>query len=253
MPKRTRLEYSREHQAGALGTILMRKAFKKLRKHGRRRRYRRHRRGPPIVNLQRGMYNRTFGFPDRIITRLRYDNVGSFTSTTGAIAKQVYRMNSLFDPDKTGGGHQPLYYDQLNTVYDQYAVIKSRIRHTLVAKENNTVPWIVGTCGDDDGTTSTTFQTLMEKSHGHTRVLGLPTSGNDIQSLSDKFNCRKMLTIDPFTSETYKTAVGSDPTEEWDNLVWALPLDGATTETLYVKTEIIFTVLFTELKDVAQS
>lgn len=208
---------------------------------------------PPIVRLQRSMYDRGYGFPDRIETRLRYDQVGNMTSTVGSIGKQVFRMNSLFDPDFTGAGHQPLYYDQLSAIYNQYAVIKSHITVTFTCKETATVPFIIGLVGDDDGTTAATFSTLQEKSHGRSKVLGLPNGGSNVLTMTDKFNCQKMLTIDPYASETYKTLTSANPAEGWFSQVWCISADGATTQALYYKAEIIYTALFTELTDVTQS
>ena len=50
-----------------------------------------------------------FGFPDEFITTIRYVDVYTLTSASNGIAKQYMRMNSLFDPDQTGTGHQPYY------------------------------------------------------------------------------------------------------------------------------------------------
>ncbi len=36
--------------------------------------------------------------------------------------EQVFRLNSLFDPDLTGTGHQPFGFDQLTPIYGRYAV-----------------------------------------------------------------------------------------------------------------------------------
>ena len=199
------------------------------------------------------MWDRGYGFPDRIVTRLRYDNAGAMTTTSGSIAKQVWAMNSCFDPDVTGGGHQPLYFDQFSTIYDQYAVIKSKVIVRMSQDAAAAVPVVAGIVGDDDGSTSTTFATLMEKSHGTSRILGLGGGGHDQVLFKAKFDCRKHLTIDPFTSESYKTSIGSNPTEAYDVLQWGLSIDGTTTQTWHYIVEIHYTVLFTELKDVSQS
>jgi hypothetical protein len=36
---------------------------------------------------------------------------------------QIFRANSMFDPDRTGGGHQPRGFDQLTPQYNRYRVI----------------------------------------------------------------------------------------------------------------------------------
>ena len=41
---------------------------------------------------------------------------------SNGIAKQYMRMNSLFDPDQTGTGHQPYYFDQFAALYNRYTV-----------------------------------------------------------------------------------------------------------------------------------
>lgn len=38
--------------------------------------------------------------------------------------EQVFNMNGLFDPDLTGGTHQPYAYDQIAALYSKYVVTK---------------------------------------------------------------------------------------------------------------------------------
>lgn len=51
-------------------------------------------------------------FPPTLITRMKYGQALSLTSTAGAVATQNFQ-SSLFDPDLTGTGHQPRYFDTL--------------------------------------------------------------------------------------------------------------------------------------------
>lgn len=44
--------------------------------------------------------------------------VGSIPTAT----KHRFRLNSLYDPDQTGTGEQPYYYDQLTAIYTKYIV-----------------------------------------------------------------------------------------------------------------------------------
>jgi len=60
------------------------------------------------------------------------------------------------------------------------------------------------------------------------------------------WDCKKVLGINPFSSETYKTAVGSNPAEESDLIIWAVDENGNTGSVL-MNIEIDYLVLWTEL------
>lgn len=65
-------------------------------------------------------------FNDKFTVRLSYaDNYRHDIAQNGsASAVQTFRMNSIFDPDITGTGHQPLFRDVWASQYDYYAVIE---------------------------------------------------------------------------------------------------------------------------------
>lgn len=65
-------------------------------------------------------------FPPILECDLLYSAQLSITGTTSIAnsgTAQVFRLNSLFDPDLTNAGHQPRYYDQLTNVYSIYRVL----------------------------------------------------------------------------------------------------------------------------------
>ena len=63
------------------------------------------------------------GFPQDMTVRLRYNLFLSYSTGVGT-GQHVYqfKINSVFDPDHTGTGHQPLYRDQLYLIY-KYCVV----------------------------------------------------------------------------------------------------------------------------------
>lgn len=80
---------------------------------------------PRSVNFHSGM-------PKRIAVKLRYTDIFTFDGTTVA-ARNTFRANSLFDPDYTGTGHQPYYFDQWATMYNNYTVTGCHVRVQFVA------------------------------------------------------------------------------------------------------------------------
>lgn len=52
----------------------------------------------------------------------KYSDVYSFTLATVTGNSQIMNLNSLFDPDRTGTGHQPYGYDQIAALYNRYRV-----------------------------------------------------------------------------------------------------------------------------------
>jgi len=168
------------------------------------------------------------------------------TSTTGALAKQLFVINSIYDPDSTGTGHQPLYRDTYAAIYDQYAVVSATAKITFCSNATTT-SLLVGVVFDDDASTSTSYTVLAEQNTG--KHLFLPNNGGSLstRTLTMQWDCKKMLGIDPFASQTYKTAVASNPSEQATMLVWVQPADLSSTTVTQVQVEIDFVVLFTEL------
>jgi len=58
--------------------------------------------------------------PQRFITRQKYSDTFSLNTL---ITGYNFNLNSVYDPNRTGIGHQPYGYDTLATMYNRYRVI----------------------------------------------------------------------------------------------------------------------------------
>lgn len=186
------------------------------------------------------------GFPDQLMAKLRYHDSQALSSISGSIAKYVYLWNSTYDPDYTGVGHQPLYRDTFAGIYDQYSVVSATCKITFV--NTSSVPYLVGAVIDDDVTTSTTRDTLCEQTHGKHFLVPALTGSLSSKTFTMTWDCKKILNIDPFTSEAYKTPIGSNPAEQSILTLWSTPFDGVTSSALAFDIEFEQTVLWTELQ-----
>lgn len=85
--------------------------------------------------------------PDRLIVKLPYsENIVLSTGTNGQGMTYTWNLNSIYDPNRTGTGHQPLGYDQWATFYAKYKVFK--VAYELTA----TSTWVNDTGETDAGT-----------------------------------------------------------------------------------------------------
>ncbi len=69
--------------------------------------------------------------PDKQIVSLVYC-VSDVRAPGVAQEDRVYRLNSLFDPEFTGVGHQPYGYDQMAAFYNRYRVLKASWIVTMI-------------------------------------------------------------------------------------------------------------------------
>lgn len=72
--------------------------------------------------------------PDKMYTTLKYvDNITLAPTSAGNAGAQSYAFGtSLYDPDQTSFGHQPLWLDQLMPMYTTYRVHGIKYRFTFV-------------------------------------------------------------------------------------------------------------------------
>lgn len=68
------------------------------------------------------MYSRVSPVASRLRTQLIYAD--NYVCSTLQVYDFVFNLNSLFDPNRTGTGHQPLGFDQLSALYQRYRVYR---------------------------------------------------------------------------------------------------------------------------------
>lgn len=73
--------------------------------------------------------------PARFITKHKYAEA----VTTGTAGLNTYRwnLNSLYDPNRTGLGHQPYGYDQIGILYNRYRVISCKYVLSAISTDAN--------------------------------------------------------------------------------------------------------------------
>jgi len=148
-------------------------------------------------------------FGNRLPVKLNYvDRINLDPAALGLTAVHVFRANSLFDPDVTGGGHQPRGFDQVMPLYQHFVVVSARI--TVLGKGTDTAATIVGIALSD----AATLQTANGYIEGRNRVFkGTSREGLDIK-VSKTFSARKFLSKPhPLSEDRLQGSDATNPDE----------------------------------------
>jgi len=208
----------------------------------------------PRLNPTKGLY----GFPDELITKVRYGDVYTLTSTTNAVAKNTFRMNSINDPDQTGVGHQVLYNDQLAALYNNYVVLGSKItvQFSLISNSTSVTqpsgPVVVGLLTETDSTSSSTLSTLMESSNSVSTFLNVSQGGNNIKTLKATFAPLRDLGLSS-TDDTVGAAFNANPSQQFYCHAWMVETGLASPTSCNIKVMIEYTIKCKKLVDVTGS
>lgn len=118
--------------------------------------------------VPRGPLVKVSPFPDSITVALPYcAQLNYATSAAAVLTNQSWSMNSVFDPDYTGGGHQPQGFDEYAALYDSYRV--------------NYVDVELMACLDYDATETVMF--AVNEHQGTTSVTDFDAAGENIGSV----------------------------------------------------------------------
>jgi len=199
-------------------------------------------------------------------TNLKYGDNIALTHTVGSIGIVTYRLNSLYDVDQTGGGHQPRYYDTLcgadagTAPYEQYLV--KGARYSVKFVNTNSAGGSIGyvACrvrsGTSDALTTADFQALQEMPLCKYKIIQTHDGAGNMQTISGSVSIAKVLGVKNITDleearMTYTASPGSTESVYLD--IMYMPLDGSTSATIRAIPELTYFVQFSELNKVAQS
>lgn len=209
-----------------------------------------------ITGLGRG----NFGFPDKLRTTLKYGESVQQLLVAGTITNYVFRMNSLNDPNFSGVGHQPKYYDQFcsaNGPYLSYRVLGSKIKVTFTPVTDNTpgvannCPVLCGIqCSPLSTISATTDGDLMEASNTYTALCMSKPGGNNTAQVVNTFSLSRDLAAD-VGDDTTGAAYNGNPTDGYFANILMLDTNFTPVMKIYIEQE--FSVEFYDLYDSSRS
>lgn len=192
------------------------------------------------------------GFPTIKVAKMRYAEVIGITSTVGAIQHYVFRANSIFDPNYTGAGHQPMSHDTWSTMYNHYTVIGSKLSAVISPSEANLAPGYFGSYLTDGlAAPYTEISAYREAKRGFVTVLAPDQKKTYV---TNKFSAKRFFNITDVKDNTSRigAAIAFNPTEQAYFNLWYATADGSTAA-VNVLVTIDYIVTFGEPKDIVQS
>lgn len=154
--------------------------------------------------------NTGVGFPKTITMTHKYSQL-YIASSSGPFNTFYYTCNGMYDPNISGAGHQPLYFDQMSLLYNHYCVIGSKMTVTFPQMSTNA---IVGAFINDDTsiTGSTSLESLMEQSQSRFRFI--QTSSTQPTTLTLKWSAKKYFGRNPLANVDLQGTPSSNPNEQ---------------------------------------
>lgn len=202
----------------------------------------------PKFTLNKSIVNLGAGFPKRIISTLRYADSFGITSTAGSVGKYNFVCNGLYDPNQTGGGNQPMYFDQFMALYNHYLVRKTKIKVTMCTPVA-ALAWGVFV-NDDATTTPSTITDIQENTLSTT----LESNINSLpQAIYKYWNTWSYFGQSPEANDELHGSASANPAENSFFTIYAGTLDATTATNIQFQVMIEYETEFFELKDIAGS
>lgn len=198
------------------------------------------------------------GFPKKLCITHKYADKGIMTCASGVMQTQLFVANGMYDPDYSGLGHQPIYFDEISALYDHYVVIGSRIRVTfgMYPGQSGFGNFRCGLFISDTNTPSVTnFNALAEQGTARWKMLSgdVTTGPMDQRSLRHKWSAKKYFGKGVLANTELQGTGSTNPTEKSYFCLAVEPLSDTVTESLQYTVEIDYIAVWKEVKALASS
>lgn len=198
--------------------------------------------------IPKSIANLGVGFPKMLQVTHKYLGSVVLTSTVGSFATHQFSCNGLYDPDITQAGHQAYCFDQLNVIYEQYVVIGSKCTVKFVPSGTNVGAISVGGYINNNTTTGpSSFPTVAELGWGKVHYMNYyqekPTT------IVLKWSAKKWHGQGVLNNPNLIGNSGANPTEQSYFQIFAQPIDGSSSMTMYAEVMLEYVAIWKELID----
>lgn len=150
---------------------------------------------------------------ERLFTKLRYSEIITFTMSSPNVLSSYLFQTSIYDPDVTAVGHQPLWRDTLATMYNRYRVFG--IKYTIALKNTNVsqLTWAY-VKNSDNSTTETNPNTLRERNEGKPLMLdSLNGRTNIVSGYLSASKAHGLSKREFYDDDGFISAIGTNPSK----------------------------------------
>lgn len=192
--------------------------------------------------------HRGIGMPDVFRTKLNWsESIALSSFGTNVLQYFIVGINNLYDPRYALGGTQPVYYDQLMSIYRKATVVAAKITVTWglpTPAANGDGPYLCGiTTGNSVGLpTSDPSKLLSTPNTGYVLV----TQNSNARTTTATYSPKTSLGIDKDDPSLWNTTSGG-PSNSWFATVWASPQGPSTTGSVNAVITVDFVVDFKQL------
>lgn len=198
---------------------------------------------------------------------LPYAQSISPTCAVGVTAPQQFKINSIFDPDLTGAGNQPLGRDTWASIYNFYKVLETYVKISVTeivddstgAQTNDQLPslvgWMMDLTANPPSNLNTWLMTSMASSTNQQQVFSeirvsdiINGRGSKTNVFKYKWDASQMDTSIIDNSKDEWTPVGNDPeVQNYFSLLYNNPNALSAGRVIYIHTEIQYLVAFKQI------
>lgn len=195
--------------------------------------------------------NQACPFPMEMRVKLRYSSYTTMDPAGGAVENQLISGNSIFDPDATGVGEQPYYFDQLTAIYKNYYVVRSKIKVTCTST-SGVFARVVVLPLLETGSVSTDSYETSEQPFAKSVLISGSSAGPNVQVIHSSMDTHRIIGVS-YQQALARTDLHSDyttnPVYRWYWVVQAQGVGGLTS-TLSTVTEyvIVYDVILSGLR-----
>lgn len=184
-------------------------------------------------------------------TKLRYRQKLTLTAST-TFQYNVFRLNSMYDPDYTGIGGQPMGFDQLAALYNKFTVYGCKVR--ISCSQAGAVPTTVVMAPQKGVTYGTlTPDELQERRLSVSKKVtaARPAVLKRYYPMSGLFGVSKSDILGD--EGDYASTITAGPTKNFYLLLGMQPDDSVTASNVYLDVELTYYVKAFENKSLARS
>lgn len=190
-------------------------------------------------------------FPQRLRVKLPYTEAALTFSGAATPQEYVFNGNNLFDPNRTGTGHQPLGYDQIKSMYNRYYVSACKIRVELWSASTGTYTgagnMIIVPNNDSTGLIATyTATNIMEQEHARRKAWANASSKDAKVVATHSMTTRRILSSPGSTSYDAQAQIAAAPVDAWYWHIVLASVDDASLISVAFRVTLVYSCEFFE-------